>query len=70
MIETTKPGFHNMESSFKGLCKFFFKKNLENVLNFEDFLNESQSEIFSLLNDAIQNCPIKCSLKLESTYDK
>ncbi|XP_050439636.1 uncharacterized protein LOC126845122 [Adelges cooleyi] len=60
--------FIHIESSFKGKIKWFYKKNINNTLDYNEFLNNCKPQISSLLSSMASIHPIKYNLKLEATY--
>ena len=45
-----------------------FKKNTDGIKNARDFLDHSKPEIYAILNESIENSPVKYNIKLEATY--
>jgi len=68
-MNATTSEFKEVASVFNGLCKNFFKKNIENIIDYRTFLEQSRLSIRDLLLNAVQQGPIKYSIKLESTYE-
>lgn len=67
-MTTTKTGFNSPLSAFNGTSRFYFKKNIENVLEYKEFLSLSKPEINEILSNAVQKCPLKYNLKIEARY--
>lgn len=61
-------GFQLVKSTFNGLCKLYFKKNIDNVKEFKPFMDLTKPHISELLSKAVEEGPLKYSLKLEATY--
>ncbi|KAL4147912.1 hypothetical protein QTP88_002239 [Uroleucon formosanum] len=68
-MNATTSEFKEVASVFNGLCKNFFKKNIENIMDYRVFLEQSRSSIRDLLFNSVQQGPIKYSIKVESTYE-
>ncbi|XP_029341572.1 uncharacterized protein LOC115033345 [Acyrthosiphon pisum] len=68
MRTTTSSTFVLTKSAFNGLCKEYFLKNTDGIKNARDFLDHSKPEIYAILNESIENSPVKYNIKLEATY--
>ncbi|CAI6352323.1 unnamed protein product [Macrosiphum euphorbiae] len=68
MRMTTSSTFVLTKSAFNGLCKEYLKKNTDGIKNARDFLDHSKLEIYAILNESIENSPVKYNIKLEATY--
>lgn len=69
MNTTTTSAFIQTKSVFNGLCQEYFKKNIDNIKKFREFLDISKPELIELLNKTVQNSPVKYNIKLEATYN-
>jgi len=52
-MSTTTSGFREVASAFNGMCKNFFKKNVENIKDYDTFLEFSKSSIRDLLYNKV-----------------
>ncbi|CAI6344794.1 unnamed protein product [Macrosiphum euphorbiae] len=68
-MNATTSEFREVASVFNGLSKNFFKKNIENIMDYRVFLEQSRLSIRDLLFNSIQQGSIKYSIKVESTYE-
>jgi hypothetical protein len=50
-------------------AKIFLKKNVENIKDYDTFLEFSKSSIRDLLYNEVQKYHIKYSFKVEATYE-
>jgi hypothetical protein len=68
MSVTTSPLFIQTKSAFNGLCKEYFKKNINKIKTCKEFLEISKPEMFQVLSNAVNNSPLKYNIILEATY--
>jgi hypothetical protein len=68
-MSTTTSGLWEVASAFNSICKIFFKKNVENIKDYDTFLEFSKSSIRDLLYNEVQKYPIKYNIKVEVTYE-
>ncbi|VVC38658.1 Hypothetical protein CINCED_3A018048 [Cinara cedri] len=54
MTAITKTGFNSPLSAFNGTSQFHFKKNIENVREYKEFLDLFKPEMYEILSNAVQ----------------
>ena len=64
-VNTT--GFVEINSAFGRMIIRYFRKNIENITNYRNFLDLVKPELIEKLSEQV--FPIKYNLKLEATYD-
>lgn len=62
-------GFVELKSAFNRKIVWYYRKNMEGVTNYPDFLDTSKSELVEKLREFSEKNPIKYNLKLEATYN-
>ncbi|XP_050427697.1 uncharacterized protein LOC126837790 [Adelges cooleyi] len=65
---TQADGFVLTSSGFNGLCKTFYKRNFNQLADYDSFLSETKPQLFELLRTLVAENAVKYTLKLESTY--
>ena len=61
-------GFIEIESSFKRMVVWYFRKNIDKLAHHHIFLEHIKGELIDKLRERVRIHPIKYGLKLESTY--
>ncbi|XP_050431155.1 uncharacterized protein LOC126839789 [Adelges cooleyi] len=64
----TREGFVLTTTGFRGLCKAYYKKNFNQLADYESFLADTKPQLIELLKTLVAENAIKYTLKLESTY--
>jgi len=67
MDKVNTAGFVEINSAFDRTVIRYFRKNIENITNYRNFLDLVKPELIEKLSE--QAYPIKYNLKLEATYN-
>lgn len=66
MVKTS--GFVEVASSHNCKIVWYYAKNINNLTNYQSFLDSIKPELIEKLRESVCICPIKINFKLESTY--
>jgi len=64
------PGFEEISSSTNRIIVWYYAKNINNVHNYNIFLNHLKSDLIRVLKIHVEKNAIKFNLKLEATYNR
>ncbi|XP_050064213.1 uncharacterized protein LOC114125268 [Aphis gossypii] len=70
MNSVNTPDFIKTGTSFADKIEWYYMKNIDNLINYNIFLESSKKDLLHLLKSISTKHPIKYNLKLEATYNR